>query len=71
MMFNVTYVIGAALSAAFMPPDGHSPVIIGVVAAGYLVVAAGYWLAVGRGQSPAGLGPGRTIPSAAAQRSSS
>src|ERR1700689_1633466 len=26
MMFNVTYVIGAALSAAFMPAIGHSPV---------------------------------------------
>ena len=71
MMFNVTYVIGAALSAAFMPDNGHSPVIIGLVAAGYLVAAAGYWLAAGRGQSPSGSGPGGAIPSAAAQRSSS
>jgi hypothetical protein len=69
MMFNVTYVIGAALSAAFMPANGHSPVIIGVVAAGFAVAAAGYWLAAGRGQSPSG--PGGTIPAAAAQRSSS
>jgi len=71
MMFNVTYVIGAALSAAFMPSNGHSPVIIGLVAAGYLVAAAGYWLAGERGQSPSGSGPGGTIPSPAAQRSSS
>jgi hypothetical protein len=71
MMFNVTYVIGAALSAAFMPANGHSPVIIGLVAAGYVIVAAGYWLAGGRGQPGPETEPGGTIPSAAAQRSSS
>ena len=71
MMFNVPYVIGAALSAAFMPSNGHSPVIIGLVAAGYVIAAAGYWLAAGRGPSSPGSGPGGTIPSAAAQRSSS
>ena len=71
MMFNVPYVIGAALSAAFMPSNGHSPVIIGLVAAGYVIAAAGYWLAAGRGPSSPGSEPGGTIPSAAAQRSSS
>src|ERR1700678_719210 len=71
MMFNVTYVVGAALSAAFMPSNGHSPVIIALVAAGYLLVAAGYWLAAGRGQASSASGPAGTIPSAAAQRSSS
>jgi sugar phosphate permease len=71
MMFNVTFVIGAALSAAFMPSNGHSPVIVAVVAAGYLLVATGYWLAGGRGQAPSASGPAGTIPSAAAQRSSS
>ncbi len=71
MMFNVPYVIGAALSAAFMPSNGRSPVIIGLVAAGYVIAAAGYWLAAGRGPSSPGSGPGGTIPSAAAQRSSS
>jgi MFS family permease len=82
MMFNVTYVIGAALSVAFMPSDGHSPVLIGMVAAGYAVVAAAYWLAARRGQPVPGPGPnesgpdgsgpdGGIIPSAAAQRSSS
>jgi MFS family permease len=43
MTFNVTYVAGAALSAAFMPLTGRSPVIIGLVAVGYAVAAAGYW----------------------------
>ena len=74
MMFNVTYVAGAGLSAAFMPADGHSPAIVGVVAAGYAILAAGYWLASGRGQpSPsfADSGGGTGIPSSAAQRSSS
>jgi hypothetical protein len=74
MMFNATYVAGAALSAVFMPANGHSPVIIGVVAAGYAIVAAAYWLSrpAGReGQSSSGSGSGAGIPSTAAQRSSS
>ena len=71
MMFNVPYVIGAALSAAFMPANGHSPVIIGLVAAGYVIAAAGYWVAAGRDQSSSSAGGGREIPSAAAQRRSS
>jgi MFS family permease len=69
MMFNVTYVAGAALSAAFMPADGHSPVIVGLVAAGFAILAAAYWLTARTGQS--GPGSGGTIPSPAAQRSSS
>jgi predicted MFS family arabinose efflux permease len=69
MMFNVTYVAGAALSAAFMPADGHSPVIVGLVAAGYAILAAAYWLTARTGQSSPG--SGGTIPSPAAQRSSS
>jgi MFS family permease len=78
MMFNATYVAGAALSAAFMPANGHSPVIVGVVAAGFAIAAAGYWLSrpAGReGQPSSGAGPssgsGTAIPSPAAQRSSS
>jgi MFS family permease len=70
VMFNVTYVVGAAISAAFMPADGRSAAIVGLVAAGYAVAAAVYWLAA-RGQSPSGPGGGGMIPSAAAQRSSS
>jgi len=74
MMFNVTFVAGAGLSAAFMPADGHSPAIVAMVAAGYAILAAGYWLTSGRGQpspSSAGSGGGTGIPSSAAQRSSS
>jgi hypothetical protein len=70
-MFNVTYVIGAAVSAAFMPSSGHSPAIVGMVAAGFAVAAAAYWLAAGHGQSSSGSGDGAGIPSAAAQRSNS
>jgi len=69
MMFNVTYVAGAALSAAFMPADGHSPVIIGLVAAGYAILAAAYWLTARTSQSAPQ--SGGTIPSPAAQPSSS
>ena len=34
MMFNVAFVAGAVLGAAFMPTDGHSPAIVAAVAAG-------------------------------------
>ena len=75
MMFNVTYVIGAAIGASFMPSDGRSPAIIGLAAAGYAVAAAAYWLSVRRGQSPSGSGSGPgsggEMPRSAAQRSSS
>jgi MFS family permease len=68
MMFNVTYVLGAVLVAGFMPVTGRSPVIIGLVAAGYAVTAAGFWLLSDHGH-PA---PGEPVsPSPSAQRSSS
>ena len=70
MMFNVTYAVGAVIFAAFMPSDGHSPLIVGVVAAGYAILAAAYWLSV-RGWSSPDSGPGGEMPSPAAQRSSS
>jgi hypothetical protein len=77
MMFNITFVAGAALSAAFMPVSGRSPAIIGLVAVGYAVTAAGYWLASrlaspggGGGQPPSGAG-GAPSPSPSAQRTSS
>jgi hypothetical protein len=72
MMFNITYVAGAALAAAFMPADGRSPAVVGLVAAGFAIAAAAYWLSGGRGGSSPGPGaPEASIPSAAAQRSSS
>jgi MFS family permease len=75
MMFNVTYVIGAAIGAAFMPPDGHSPAIVAGVAVGYAVAAAAYWLSSrgGAGSSPdsGSGGSGTGMPRSAAQPSSS
>jgi MFS family permease len=75
MMFNVTYVLGAAVVAGFMPVTGRSPVIIGVVAAGYAVTAGGYWLlsrhSVPDPGEPDPGEPGPASPSPSAQRSSS
>jgi len=69
VMFNVTIAAGALISAAFLPRTGRSTVIIGLVAAGYAGVAAGYWL-LSR-QPSAGGEPGAPSPSSAAQASSS
>jgi MFS family permease len=80
MLYNAAFVLGAALSALFMPVTGRSYPMLVIVAAGYLVAAAGYWL-LSR-QSPAddqaggsaGLttgGPGTGRPAPAAQPSSS
>jgi MFS family permease len=68
VMFNVSLALGALLSAVFMPLNGKSPAIIGAVAVGYLVAAAGYWL-LSRQSPPEP--SGTSSPSAAAQRSSS
>jgi hypothetical protein len=54
LMSNVPYVAGAALSAAFMPSNGHSPAIVAVVAAGFAILAGAYWLARPRHQSSSG-----------------
>jgi len=71
MTFNVAFVAGAALSSAFMPANGRSPVIVGLVALGFAIAAAAYWMFVRRGQSSSGSGGGGTIPWAAAQSSNS
>jgi hypothetical protein len=78
MMFNITFVAGAGLSAAFMPATGRSAAIIGLVAAGYAVTAGAYWLASrlpspegGEGQPPPSGAGGAPSPSPSAQRSSS
>ena len=69
VMFNVTIAAGALISVGFMPRTGRSPVLMGVVAAAYAAVAAGYWLLTR--QPSAGGEPGTSSPSAAAQSSSS
>jgi MFS family permease len=69
MTFNITFVAGAGLSVVFMPVTGKSPAVIGLVAAGYALAAAGYWLATR--QLPSEEVPGPPSPSPSAQRSSS
>ena len=69
VMFNVTIAAGALISVGFLPRTGRSPVLMGVVAAAYAAVAAGYWLLTR--QPSAGGEPGTSSPSAAAQSSSS
>jgi MFS family permease len=71
MMFNVTFVAGAGLSAAFMPVTGKSYPMLIVVAAGYLLVAIGYRLASRQPAGGLGGAAGPPSPSAAAQASSS
>jgi MFS family permease len=66
--FNVSLAAGGLLSAAFLPLNGRSPVMIGAVAAGYALAAAGYWV-LSR-QSPPDPS-GTSSPSRAAQPSSS
>jgi len=70
MMFNVTYAIGAVIFAAFMPSDGRSAAIVGVVAAGYAVLAAAYWLSVRGGSSSPGSGPASGPASASGEGAS-
>ncbi len=67
MLYNGTFVLGALISAAFMPATGHSTVMVLIVAAGYLAAAAGYLLMAG----PSGDGEPPVTPSSRAQRSSS
>jgi MFS family permease len=68
MMFNITFAVAALISVPFMPLSGHSPVLIGVIAVGYALVAVVYWLT---GRHSAGPGVGGSIPTDAAQASSS
>ena len=69
VMFNVTIAAGALISVAFLPRTGKSPAAIGAVAAGYAVVAAGYWF-LSRQPSSGGEPPAPS-PTSRAQASSS
>jgi MFS family permease len=80
MLFNVTFVAGAALSAAFMPVTGRSVPMLLVVGCGYLIAAACYRLTAGQSrpaeEAPSaggsdGPGPSAGNPASPAQRSSS
>jgi len=70
VMFNVALAAGALVSAAFLPLNGKSPAVIGAVAAGYAVVAAGYGL-LSRQPSAGGEPPAPSPSSPSAQASSS
>jgi MFS family permease len=69
MVYNSTFVLGAIVSAVFMPISGRSYAMVGVAAIGYLLAAVGFPLLGGR-QTPGGA-PGPVSPSPSAQRSSS
>jgi MFS family permease len=71
VMSNIPLAAGALLSVTFMPLSGKSPAVVAAVAAGYLVVAGGYWLLSRQPPPPASPGPGPASPSRAAQPSSS
>jgi MFS family permease len=80
MLFNVTFVVGAAISAAFMPDSGRSVPMLLVVACGYLAAAVVYRLMLGQpraADSPPSGAPPVTAdqpsgsPDSRAQRSSS
>ena len=68
VMFNVSLAAGALLSTPFMPVNGKSAAIVAVVAAGYAVAAAGYWLLSRQSSADP---PDTSTPSASAQSSSS
>jgi MFS family permease len=53
MLYNVAFVLGAALSAAFMPDTGRSLPMLLVVACGYVLAAAVYRIMTGQSR-PAG-----------------
>jgi predicted MFS family arabinose efflux permease len=46
--FNVSFVIGLFVGALVLPPDGHSPAVLIVVAVGYTLVAGWYAIVAGR-----------------------
>ncbi len=80
MLFNVTFVVGAAISAAFMPDSGRSVPMLLVVACGYLVAAVVYRLMLGQpresgspasGAAPVTVDQPAGSPESRAQRSSS
>jgi MFS family permease len=52
MLYNAAFVLGAAVSAPFMPDNGFSYPLLAVVAAGYVVAAGGYLLLNGQLREP-------------------
>jgi MFS family permease len=68
MLYNAAYALGAAVFGVFMAADGKSPVVVAVIAAGFLVAAVAYWLSAGRpaaGGSPGDASPDDASPTEA------
>ena len=71
MVYNTSFVLGAVVSAVFMPVTGHSYAMLTVAAAGYLLACGGYRVLSREGRQPPAGAPGTSSPSRSAQRSSS
>jgi MFS family permease len=71
MLFNVPFVIGAAVSAAFMPDSGKSYPLVAVAGGGYVLAGVIYSLVVGPRSGDGEPSPATVNPSASAQRSNS
>jgi hypothetical protein len=71
MLFNVPFVVGAAVSAAFMPVTGKSYPLVAVAGGGYVLAGLVYSLIVGLPAGGASRSPATVSPSASAHRSSS
>jgi len=57
-MFNLTFVSAAVAGAVVLPANGRSYAVLGMIAAGYALIAAAYGLANrGRTVAPAAVGP--------------
>ncbi|MEV1142233.1 MFS transporter [Micromonospora sp. NPDC049799] len=52
--FNLAYVLGMVVASRFIPDDGRSPVLLGIAAAGYGLLAVGYAVAAARWAHKAG-----------------
>ncbi len=68
VLYNVSFVLGAAVSTIFMPVTGRSVVMVLLAGSGYVVSAAGYMFVSGQPPSDE---PVVSIPDSAAQRSNS
>jgi len=61
MLFNVTYVAAAAVTATAVPKSGRSTIVMASLAIGYLVAAAGYSLLSARHRANAGRSPSDAV----------
>jgi MFS family permease len=61
MLFNVTYVAAAAVTATAVPQSGRSTIVMALLAIGYLVAAVGYSLLSARHRGDAGRSPSEAV----------